>query len=143
MNQKQYDAMESIMTFGRIFADQIAKCMENSGLLEDGFKFFVSVTDAVEQENKFYESVALRQSVGNPKWYETAKEQFRFANGGWKEYNDYPTETGFAHRISEVKTDESNRTVRERVAENSSKPYPPDNMWLSAFDDYSDVDGGE
>ena len=140
MDQKQRDAMESIMTFGRIFADQITKCMMNAGLIKEDYRFYITIAPPVSKDRLSYAEVQLRQSVGNPRWHETAMEHFRFGNERWKTYHEFGTEK---MSIQELAEPERGRVVSERVSENPDKPYPPDGYWISSRDDNPVLDGGQ
>lgn len=146
MNQKQYETMTTIMGFGRVFADQIHKCMENAGLLDKGFEFRVFV-----ENGKYYESgadylvVQLQQSISRAEnkdeYYATRMEQTKSGRKGWLVLNDPIAETCDVPPVVESRKAEENDG--EGTGEDGGKPYPPYDMWISACDDYPDVDGGQ
>lgn len=139
MDQKQYDAMDSIMTFSKIFADQITKCMINAGLIKEDFRFHLTIAPPISEERLSYEEIELRQPVKNPRWYETAIEHYRFGNEEWRVYDCAKA----ARIVQEVAESKRTGNVSKRVAENPDKPYPPDGYWISSRDDNPVLDGGQ
>lgn len=145
MDQKQYEDMHSIAMFSRIFADQMYKCMKNSGLLDKGFHLDVSVTNIEHLDGtSLAASVEIQPwiiDVGKKKYEENAVRQIRLAGEKeWRVRNDPYAKTGSLPpevRI-ERKADDS-----KRVAETSDKPYAPDGLWISSRDDNPDVVGGQ
>lgn len=146
MNSKRYADMATIMEFCRIFTEQIYKCMSNAGLLKDGYQLSLKVG---RFDYGFPEDAILTGSIELEKdpcmddkveWKQTRMDQMKFSGEEWEVYDDPKTEAGTIPQKVLIKYGKS---VRERVGETSSKPYPPYDMWISAYDDPADVGGGQ
>ena len=143
MTQDQYEKMATIMQCGRIFAEQIQKCMENSGLMEQKYEFSLRITNGCYMEDGAdVIKVELDKNIchtDEEEYKKTSMEQYKFGRKGWMIYLDPVAKKGTVPpevRIS--KADDS-----QGRAKAATKPYPPDGLWLSSRDDYPYVDGGK
>ena len=141
MEQKQYDAMQIIMQCSRAYADQMKKCMEHSGLFDNGFHLVVNVAPSKETGEDSWLNIELseyRLVVGDEQYNKNRMEQFKFGERGWIVQNDPKAKAGTVPQNygSKTTTDDG-----ERVAEETRHPYPPDNLWISSRD-YCPVLGG-
>ena len=143
MNQKQYESMQIITQCSRIFADQMQKCMENAGLMDDGFKLEVFVGQSASKELGAWCSVEMSEylvDVGDEQYKKTRMEQYKIGNGEWSVRFDPKAKAGSVPQVFDGKTKDD---VIEGMAKVSDHPYPPDNLWISSRDDYSVLDGGQ
>lgn len=140
MNQKQYEAMQTIMQCSRVFCDSMYRAMENAGLLDQGYKLAIRIkedrddlllTEWIELENNELE-------IGSPVWHKNRMEQYRVCKEGWRVCDDPIAKKG---TVPELVGKQTGTDDRKAVAETSAKPYPPDNMWISSRDDYPVLDG--
>lgn len=145
MNQKQYETMATIMGFGRVFADQIHKCMENAGLLDQGFEFKIRIDNGCYYEHGAdYLVVELEKSISRvdrDDYNVTRMEQAKIGRKGWVVLYDPIAEMCDLPPMVESRKAEENDG--KGTGEDGSKPYPPYDMWISSADDYPDVDGGQ
>ena len=140
MTDKQYADMTTIMQLGRIFADQVQRCMEHAGLLKQGFIFSIRIETNPGDPSRILNNVNLEKSIVDvPKeeFLENAMEQYKFTEN-WEVYHDPRREKGTLP--SEIGYKERKHLV-ERAGENRSKPYPPDGLWIGSCGDYSALDG--
>ena len=142
MTQKQYADMHTIMACCRIFSDQMYKCLSNAGLLEQGYaiKMYIGDNNLFDgcTENEYIE---LEQSILEhdfETWDKGRMTQRIVNKGRWYVDVDPIAETGSIP--PEVCYKE--RTDLKRDSKSGGKPYPPDGMWLSAYDYYPHVGGG-
>ena len=142
MDQKQYDAMQIITQCSRAFAEQMRKCMVNSGLVGKGFhlKVLVSPTTSAYSTYSEIELSEYITDVGEEQYKKTCMEQFRLGNDDWSVRHDPKAKAGTVPQNYGSKTAIDNG---ERVAEETRHPYPPDNLWISSRDDYPVLDGGQ
>ena len=141
MTQKQYADMTTIMQFGRIFSEQMKKCLVNSGLWEKGFCFCVDAYPTHCSDNvDLSGSVRIFRGYDNPE-NDHSEDMFQlnYDGKGWRVVNDPIAEAGSLP--PEVHARER-RDFNERIRENPSKPYPLDGMWISSFDDPPVLGGG-
>lgn len=143
MEQKQYDAMQIIMQCSRAFADQMGKCLTNSGLMDKGFKLEVTIGQSASKEHGSWSNIELSEylvDVGEEQYKKTRMEQWKLGSEEeWSVRFDPKAEAGTIPQIYGSKTTKDDC---ERVAEVSEHPYPPDNMWISSRDDYPVLGGG-
>lgn len=143
MTQDQYEKMATIMQCGRIFAEQIHKCMENSGLLDQGYSFDVRMTNGccLEDGADTYKVELTKDICTIPieEYKKTSMEQYKFGRKGWTIYLDPVAKKGTVPpEVRVAKADDSKGRAKA-----ATKPYPPDGLWLSSRDDYPYVDGGK
>ena len=141
MTQKQYADMTTIMMFGRIFADQMYKCLENSGLLKEGFNLEISVGKHYDLPTGILESdIELCKSPTEHKdWIKSRMMHMKMKGCEWSVYNDPVAKAGTVPPEVGIK---ERRDFAERVGKYSSKPYPVDGMWISCHDDPPVLGGG-
>lgn len=147
MTEKQYEDMTIISQFCRIFADQIRKCMENTGLLNEGFYLELSVRPSAVEARRDYSTVCIAKNlneVGVDEWKATRMEQWKYDNEDWEVFYDpfaksgtLPKEICYAERRSFEET-----LGEENCGAEGTKPFPPDGLWVSDRDNTCDVDGG-
>lgn len=138
MTQKQYDDMTSIMQFGRTFSDMMRKAMENCGLLQKGFFFNVDVCPVeCEDGTVIMGAVRLRHRYDIESDHEEDMEQLEYNGERWCVINDPYAKTGTVP--PEIRAEKKSND-RQGMGKASGKPYPPDNLWISSRDNYSDVD---
>lgn len=145
MNQKQYETMTTIMGFGRVFAEQIHKCMENAGLLDQGFEFSISIDNGnYLTHGADYLTVELEKCitrVDRDDYNATRMSQTKTGRKGWVVLYDPIAEMCDVPPVVEPRKAEED--VSKGTGETGSKPYPPFDMWISACDDPLNVDGGQ
>lgn len=144
MNKKQYEDAHTILGFCRIFADQMSKCLENSGLRDLGYHLeidfdphrFDDGTLSLSRVN-LYKDLA---EVGAREWWDSQFIQRHYEKKGWLICHDPYAET---NSLPEDIRYPENRNISKRVAEKTDHPYPPDGFWVGA--DYCDsvLDGGQ
>lgn len=145
MTDKQYADMTTIMQFGRIFAEQIKKCMEHTGLMDQRFSFDLRVSpNPPDVEGDNYCKVSLDKSiseVGKYQWKKSAMEQWKDDNNGWRIGNDPKAEEGSIPATVHYCEREKILDM-EGMGKTGTKPYPPDGFWVSSHYYPTDVDGG-
>ena len=145
MNQKQYADMTTIMQICRIFAEQMYKCLDHSGLNGKGFRLDVRIdpheTERGEQLNATVDLEERICEVGAEQWQKTCMAQAWFEERGWVVWRDPKGEIGDAP--TDVLLQQRTEMLDRRVAEDSRKPYPPDGLWIGADYHHSDVGGGQ
>ena len=144
MTQKQYADMATIMQFGRFFAEQIRRCMENAGLMEQKYNFELRITNGCYLDGEDVIKVQLEKAINSTEpeeFNETSMEQYKFGRKGWFVHYDPIAEEGSVP--SEVRISKARKTYAEAEGKTGSKPYPPDGLWISSRDYPADVGGGE
>ena len=145
MTDKQYANMTTIMMFCRHYADQMYKCMEDAGLIEQGFELHMRIGDLDLWSGKVEKcDICLEQSIlkDEAKYYRNRMEQRRLDEGRWFVDADPRAEEGDVPPMV-VETKATAKNVSNGTGKNTSKPYPLDNTWLSVYDYPADVDGGQ
>ena len=142
MTHKQYSDMTIIMEFCRIFADQMYKCMENAGLVKQGFKLQIEVSDVEigNDSQKCY--VELEQNLLDTceeEYIKNRMQQVRNNAEGWKVLNDPISDTGAVPSVVRSIKKEAGEP-QERKA--TGTETPSDGLWISAYDDTPILDGG-
>ena len=141
MTDKQYADIETMMMFGRIFADQMYKCLKNTGLLAEGYQMELYVGQKVgDLRNTFVEVEKNIADVGYPDWKKSSARHSKCEGGEWCVAFDPKAEAGSVP--PEVHIRKESRTNKAAVGANANKPYPPDGLWIGSFNHDSDVDGG-
>lgn len=141
MTQKQYADMTTIMMFGRIFAEQMKKCLVNSGLWDKGFCFVVDSYPTHSHVGDTSGSVRIFRQYDDDN-VDHSEDMFQLlwdGEKGWRVVHDPIAETGSVP--PEVHVTER-RDFAKRVGKYSSKPYPVDGMWISCHDDPPVLGGG-
>ena len=142
MNQKQYEAMQTITQCSRIFADSMYRAMENAGLFDQGYQLSVRVENfkdtftiksRVELENN-------NLGIGTELWKKNRMGQTNWLELGWMVDDDPIAKEGTVPTMVGQKTAEDDRKA---VGEKAVHPYPPDGLWLSSRDDTPVLDGGK
>ena len=142
MTDKQYADIETMMMFGRIFADQMYQCLKNTGLLAEGYQMQLYVGQRVgDIRNSFVEIEKNIVDVGYLNWKEESARHTRNEGEEWHVSFDPKAETGSVP--PEVHIRKETRNVKETVGATANKPYPPDGLWIGSFNHDSDVDGGQ
>ena len=142
MTDKQYADIATMMMYGRIFADQMYKCLVNSGLLDEGYVFQVSAGKGYDLFGATLATdVDICKGAKYKDWRETRFLQMRMKDGVWIVYDDPKERTGSIPPV--VITVKKDGAVKEAVGANAEKPYPPDGLWIGAFNHDSDVGGGK
>ena len=141
MTQKQYDDMTTIMQFSRLFASAMRKAMDNCGLTAKGFGLNVDVWDTVCEDGTVLKgAIRLQRGYESPKIdHSEDMTQLNYLEEGWLVANDPYAKAGSIP--PEVHFEK--RTVRQGMAEETGKPYPPDGLWVSSRDNPADVGGGQ
>ena len=142
MTQQQYDAGQTIMQMCRIFSKAMRDCMENSGLLDEGYELHLNIWKEVDCGD----AVLLNSIRLDPKEICTREEydERSFGNHyyekeGWIVINDPIIKSGTVPpTVRTVET--AQRIFGSRKKE--SKPVAPDGLWISRFDDPYPVDCG-
>ena len=146
MNKEQYEKATVIMELCRIFAEQMHKCMNNAGLLKDGYTLRIDTglhdkyTDgAIMTSRIVMEKCCL--VTNEDEWERSMFMQLKFSGKEWTidadpiaEIGSIPQSIGVSERI---------RTVSEGMAEVPSKPYPVDGLWIGSADNDPVLDGGQ
>jgi len=141
MTDKQYADIETMMMFGRIFADQMYKCLKNTGLLAEGYQMQLLIGQVVK--DRITTSVEISKNiidVGYEEWKKTSTRHSRDFEKEWWVAYDPKAEAGSVP--PEVRIPKGKRTYKATVGANANKPYPPDGLWIGSFNHDSDVDGG-
>ena len=142
MTHKQYSDMTIIMEFCRIFADQMHKCMENAGLVKQGFRLHIEVGDVETGDGTQKCYVGLEQNfldTPEEEYIKNRMHQVRNNAEGWKVLNDPISDTGAVPSVVRSIKKEAGEP-QERKA--TGTETPSDGLWISAYDDYLPVDGG-
>lgn len=146
MTQKQYADMTTIMQFCRIFSDQMLKCLEGTGLLEQGFYIDLGVNRAYDLETGILAcDITLSKHINEDSsnvedWRATRMHQMRMRNGEWKVYDDPEAKAGSLPPEIRIRHE---RVVTEGTRKAASKPYPSDGFWVGSDYGSTDVDGGQ
>jgi len=143
MDQKRYETMHSIMEFSRIFADQMLKCMENAGMIDDGFHLDIRVGRSASETRRTFSQIELERSravVEEEEWLKSAIEQEKFDDEKWMVYHDPYAKKGLVPPV--VRTRKSTEVYQEGVGTLGDVDDPLDGLWFSSRDNYSDVVGG-
>ena len=141
MTDKQYADMATITMFGRIFADQMRKCLVNSGLWDKGFgisvdAFRTKCSDGFEVTG----AVRLIRGYDNDENdHDDDMEQIQYFGERWAVCRDPKAETGSIPPEVHIK---KQRDVGERTGKVETKPLPPDGLWVGADYNYPHVGGG-
>lgn len=143
MNQKQYDAGQTIMQMSRIFAKAMRECMKNSGLLDSGYELNIKIwqPDDIGGGNTITESIRLDPKEINSaaEYEEKAFSNHCYEEKGWVVINDPIIKPGTVPPI--VRTIETaNRVFGSR--KETAKATPPDGLWISRYNDPYPVDLG-
>ena len=127
MTDKQYADMTTIMMFSRIFADQMYKCLENSGLLKQGFILEIGVGKNFDLESGVLAcDIDFCKSPEEEDWTESRMNQMRMKDGDWCVYSDPRAKAGDIP--PEVRIRRTREVIPERARETASKPCPPDGL---------------
>ena len=145
MTKKDYTQRQSMMEICRTFADQMGKCMDNAGLTKEGFILTIEIGDEeYGSEDHLLSMITLEESindVGQEQWHKTQMCQMKLDGKGWLIHADPLAESGTVPESIYGKAKDSKDSV-EGSGEKGTKPYPPDGLWLSTFDDRSVLGGG-
>ena len=143
MNKKQYEDAHAILSFCRIFTDQMVKCMKNSGLDKLGYHLNISFDPVTYEDNQVsIGRVGLEKEItfdGSNEWWTSAFIQRHMVDEGWVIGHDPYAKTG---TLPENIRYPEERDVSKRVAEKAEHPYPPDGLWISIYDYPPYVDSG-
>ena len=149
MDQKQYIDITSLMEISRGYAEIIHQCMDNHGLLKDGFEFTVRITNKQYlNTSDDYLLVEIEKSISKTDHDEYKATSFVQAKcgGEWRICNDPVAEEGSVPPVvADIlrKQSEIRQEFRGKaMAEGTSKPYPMDGMWISSHDDPPVLGGG-
>lgn len=144
MTDKQHEDMATIMKSCRIFSEQMHRCMEHSGLLEQGYQLTIWVGEFNYYMNEECE-IQLENNktlkIGDDEWYKGRMHQTKYTETGWvNSCERYSKEEPIP---SEVCTEERKPSDdRKGEGTDGTKPYPPDGFWVSSHYCPCDVDGG-
>ena len=138
MTQKQYDDMATILKFCRIFADQMRICMKNTGLWDKGFLltmdcFRTDCSDGCVLDG----AVRMFRRYDEESHHSEDMEQLSQEGKGWYVVHDPVAKTGSLP--PDVKIEKCAKNVCKGSRKDATKPYPPDGMWISSYDDTPDV----
>lgn len=136
MKKEMYEAGISVSDFSKIFADAMFECLQNSGLLEEGYRLYVEVC----KPRKVCDSM-LKAEVAIRKSNAEIDEDFIFQKiegKGWETINVPRCNSGADPALSSF--EKAARVFKAGKA--AEKPFAPDGLWLSSHDDYRDVDSG-
>lgn len=142
MTHKQYEASQIIMQMSRIFADQMRKCLENAGLLDEGYQLNVHVGQPVGTVDKALNYVWLDKdsNVRKDDYMKDKVWHYCFEGKGWVVVDDPVVKSGTVPPVVRIHAEEGRG---EEDCETARKPLPPDGLWISCRDDYYPVDGGQ
>jgi len=145
MTNKDYTQRQSMMEICRVFADQMHRCMDNAGLTKAGFKLTIEIGDEdYGTDGKLFSMVTLEEDiseVGSEQWNKTQMCQMKLEGKGWMIHADPLAESGDIPPAIHGKAKAGKDSV-EGSGEDGTKPYPPDNLWLSSLDCHSVLGGG-
>ena len=141
MTKKQYMDMTTIMQFGRIFSEQIDKCLLHTGLKEQGYEFRINISEVDGRNfiNVVLEQNALTMPIGE--YEKNRMSQYKISNDDWRVNHDPITEAGTIPAT--IRAEEIRTAYAEAERKTGTKPYPPDGLWVNSRDNYCDVDGGQ
>ena len=140
MTDKQYADMTTIMMFCRHYADQMYKCLEDAGLIEQGFELNIRVGDLKLFSGKTEKCcIELEQDImtNTANYYKNRMAQRRMNEERWFVDADPKAEEGSVPPMVGLRKNDEN--VCKGSGNSANKPYPVDGLWLSSRDDYSDV----
>lgn len=145
MTQKEYNQRLSMMEICRVFADQMSRCMDNAGLTKAGYKLTIEVgNEEYGTDGLLLSTVTLEENisdVGSEQWNRTQMCQMKLDGKGWFVHADPLAESGTVPPTINGKAKAGKNPV-EGSGKNGTKPYPPDGMWFSTYDDHSALGGG-
>lgn len=134
MNQKQFQAGRQICEFGKIFADQMLKCLRDSGLKDLGYGVVVDVGRPIA----FDDGKVLVAAVRLTKVDDSYTKDFsyhKYLVKGWEKMYEPTVLPDDVRKVQEDHGVQGSGTEKE-------VPFAPDGLWLSNCDDPDYVDGG-
>ena len=148
MTVSEYNRRQCILQLCRIFADQMQKCMENAGLIKEGFHLNLHVGKEQYGDETEFCSVELEESindVGSSQWEKTRMLQVKLEGKGWLIHDDPLAETGTVpvEPFTKETFDTGKMDSVEGSGKTGSKPYPPDGLCVGSRDYRADVGGGD
>ena len=141
MTRKQYEAAQIIMQMSRTFSRAMYECMQNAGLLDEGYVLDVNVRKPYEVIKGTYLrcAVELCQDVSIKEWLDNRMCVHDYVKEGWVVIDDPVVRSGCVP--PDVRTADTAAEVY-RAGKTAEKPFAPDGLWLSRYDDPCDVGGG-
>lgn len=142
MTNEQYAIAHMLMKHCREFVEKVNAVMDSSGLTDMGYHLEIT-TRACDYSSgeRSRGIVTIEKSAFEDDYLESVFRQRNYVEKGWM--NDHDP---FRKKCS-VPPVVRTRTIKEVVfpgeAEDGGKAYPPDGLWISAYDDPGDVDGGQ
>ncbi len=140
MNKQQYEAAHRIMGFCRVFIDQMNACLKNSGLKDLGYELCLDLMGATLSDGSRLNGSIYLQRFDNGKITTDWLSQRNIEGKGWVIGVDYFAETGSLPENARWPVNRDDRTGEPKAA---SKPYPPDGLWISSYDDPPVLDSWE
>jgi len=146
MNAEQYEKATVIMELCRIFAEQMHKCMNNAGLLKDGYtlQIHTGLHDKYTDGSVMTSRIVMEKCclvTNEDEWERSMFMQLKFSGKEWMIDADPIAKTGSVPKG--IGVSERIRTVSEGMAEVPSKPYPVDGLWIGSVDNDPVLDGGQ
>ena len=141
MTHEQYEAAQTVLQMSRLYARAMRECMENAGLLKEGYELHVCVNQEHEiDDTVLLNTIRLERDPSSDGYLENRFINFCFKKEGWVVVHDPIIKSGAVPPT--VRTMETAARVYGG-REKTEKPTAPDGLWLSAYDNYSPVDGGK
>ena len=130
MNQKQFEAGKSISDLGKVFASSILPWLRSSGLYGNGYELNIRIGQPYVMDDG---SVLLATAhLENEDGFDSGFIYHYYQEKGWRLIHE-PT----------VLPDDVRKVVPDkgypRSGEEAGKPFAPDGLWISAYDDTPDV----
>lgn len=143
MNRKQYEDAHKVARLCRIFADNMSRYLRETSLWELGYGVRVSIDTYLDNgERTDLRTVRLTKSPAETdldEWWKSQVTQQYSNCDGWRiEYDPYAERK----TLPENARFPEDRDERTGMAKDADHPYPPDGLWISAYDDPPVLDGG-
>ena len=142
MTDKKYADMTTIMEYCRIWADQMYKCLQNNDLSDFHIEMIIGNWKLENgNETSLIEFEKDIMTTPEDEYDSKRMSQMKMDDGkGWFVCHDPKAKAGTVPPT--VRYIENKRTVCKAEGENTTKPLPPDGMWIGDPRNDPPVDSG-
>ena len=130
MNQKQFEAGKSISDLGKVFASSILPWIRSSGLYGNGYELTIHVGQPYVLESG--DTLTATIHLENEKGFSEGFIYHHYLGKGWEKLHEPRV---LPDDVRKVEPDKG----YPRSGEEAEKPFAPDGLWISAYDDTPDV----